>query len=115
MGADRRQAAGQVGRQSRLHGPQAEGRLAAAFPPVVRHAPTRPPRQPSRATWGLDVRERQTMRHFLAAAAARQAGLITVGLALSSSRADFCARYRSAARQPQELGLGTSHLGFRAC
>jgi formylglycine-generating enzyme required for sulfatase activity len=54
------------------------------------------------------------MRHFLAAAAARQTGLITVGLALSSSRADFCARYRSAARQPQELDLGTSHPGFRA-
>ncbi|MGH6900655.1 MAG: formylglycine-generating enzyme family protein [Geminicoccaceae bacterium] len=25
----------------------------------------------------------------------------------------FCARYRPAARQPQELGLGASHLGFR--
>jgi hypothetical protein len=63
---------------------------------------------------GLDVREQQTMRRFLTAAAARQAGLIVVGLALSSSCADFCARYRSAARQPQELGLGTSHPGIRA-
>jgi formylglycine-generating enzyme required for sulfatase activity len=26
---------------------------------------------------------------------------------------NFCARYRPAARQPQELGLGASHLGFR--
>ena len=26
---------------------------------------------------------------------------------------DFCARYRPAARQHQELGLGASHLGFR--
>ena len=25
----------------------------------------------------------------------------------------FCARYRPSARQPQELSLGTSHLGFR--
>jgi len=27
--------------------------------------------------------------------------------------ANYCARYRSAARQPQEVGLGTSHIGFR--
>jgi formylglycine-generating enzyme required for sulfatase activity len=26
---------------------------------------------------------------------------------------NFCARYRPAARQPQEQGLGASHLGFR--
>jgi sulfatase modifying factor 1 len=26
---------------------------------------------------------------------------------------DFCARYRPAARQPQEMGLSTSHVGFR--
>jgi formylglycine-generating enzyme required for sulfatase activity len=26
---------------------------------------------------------------------------------------NFCARYRPAARQSQELGLGASHLGFR--
>ena len=26
---------------------------------------------------------------------------------------NFCARYRPSARQPQELGLGASHLGFR--
>jgi formylglycine-generating enzyme required for sulfatase activity len=26
---------------------------------------------------------------------------------------NFCARYRPAARQPQELSLGASHLGFR--
>jgi formylglycine-generating enzyme required for sulfatase activity len=26
---------------------------------------------------------------------------------------NFCTRYRPAARQPQELGLGASHLGFR--
>jgi sulfatase modifying factor 1 len=26
---------------------------------------------------------------------------------------NFCARYRPAARQPQELGLGAGHLGFR--
>ena len=26
---------------------------------------------------------------------------------------NFCARYRPSARQPQELGLGTSHVGFR--
>jgi formylglycine-generating enzyme required for sulfatase activity len=26
---------------------------------------------------------------------------------------DFCARYRPAARQPHETGLGTSHVGFR--
>lgn len=26
---------------------------------------------------------------------------------------DFCARYRPAARQPQEMGLGTPHVGFR--
>jgi formylglycine-generating enzyme required for sulfatase activity len=26
---------------------------------------------------------------------------------------DFCARYRPAARLPQEMGLGTSHVGFR--
>lgn len=27
--------------------------------------------------------------------------------------ANYCARYRSTARQPQEVGLGTSHIGFR--
>lgn len=27
--------------------------------------------------------------------------------------ANYCARYRSSARQPQEVGLGTSHIGFR--
>lgn len=26
---------------------------------------------------------------------------------------DFCARYRPSARHPQELGLGTNHVGFR--
>ncbi len=26
---------------------------------------------------------------------------------------DFCARYRPSGRQPQELGLGTNHVGFR--
>ena len=26
---------------------------------------------------------------------------------------NFCLRYRPAARQPQELGLGASHIGFR--
>jgi formylglycine-generating enzyme required for sulfatase activity len=26
---------------------------------------------------------------------------------------NFCARYRPSARQPQEVGLGASHLGFR--
>jgi formylglycine-generating enzyme required for sulfatase activity len=26
---------------------------------------------------------------------------------------NYCARYRPAARQPQELSLGASHLGFR--
>ena len=26
---------------------------------------------------------------------------------------DFCLRYRPAARQAQETGLGTNHLGFR--
>ncbi len=25
----------------------------------------------------------------------------------------FCVRYRPSARQPHELGLGTSHVGFR--
>lgn len=27
--------------------------------------------------------------------------------------ANFCARYRASARQPQEIDLGTSHIGFR--
>ena len=26
---------------------------------------------------------------------------------------NYCARYRPAARQPQEVGLGASHVGFR--
>lgn len=38
-------------------------------------------------------------------------GVIKGGSFLCSP--DFCARYRPAARQPQEAGLGASHIGFR--
>jgi formylglycine-generating enzyme len=51
------------------------------------------------------------------AVAARYAGTATPSVVIKGGSylcaPNFCARYRPAARQPQELGLGASHLGFR--
>jgi formylglycine-generating enzyme len=51
------------------------------------------------------------------AVAARYAGQATPSVVIKGGSylcaPNFCTRYRPAARQPQELGLGASHLGFR--
>jgi formylglycine-generating enzyme len=51
------------------------------------------------------------------ALATRYAGPVTPSVVIKGGSflcaPNFCARYRPAARQPQEPGLGASHLGFR--
>jgi len=49
-------------------------------------------------------------------ARARAAGLLAQGVIKGGSflcSPDWCMRYRAGARQPQDLDLATSHLGFR--
>jgi formylglycine-generating enzyme len=51
------------------------------------------------------------------AVAVRYAGTATPSVVIKGGSylcaPNFCARYRPAARQPQELSLGASHIGFR--
>jgi formylglycine-generating enzyme len=51
--------------------------------------------------WTADVFDEKTIKRYV----------IKGGSHLCA--ANYCARYRSSARQPQEVGLGTSHIGFR--
>jgi len=51
--------------------------------------------------WTADVYDKKTTKRYV----------IKGGSHLCA--ANYCARYRSSARQPQEVGLGTSHIGFR--